>query len=431
MSPRSNPLRLRSIIAWCFFDWAIAPFSVLITTFVFATYFTEKVAVNKIIGTAQWGEANGFAGLIIAVLSPVLGAIADREGRRKPWLLILVPIIFIAAAALWWVQPNSHYAGYALSWLIIGTIGVEVSTVFYNAMLNEIAPQNFLGRLSGWGWGSGYVGGVIALILTLYLFILDNGARFGLNAETAQPVRICGPFVAAWLIAFAWPLFVFTPDRPSTHLGLIKATRTGLQSLGGTLRRLSHEYKNILIFLIARMLYIDGLITVFAFGGIYAAGVFNMTTAEVIEFGIAMNMAAGIGAAVFGWLDDARGPKITILLALLVMIACGIGILLTHHKLVFWILGMGLSLGVGPVQAASRSLLIRIAPPQLITELFGLYNFSGKATSFMGPWILAWVTSLFASQRAGMSIVFFFMAAGGILLTFVSTTRSDQLNRPR
>ncbi len=409
----------RAIISWCLFDWAISPFSVLITTFIFSNYFTQKVAINNIIGTTQWGEINGLAGLVVAILSPILGAIADREGRRKPWLAVLVPIIVISSAALWFVKPETQYVSWALSWVLVGTIAIEISTVFYNAMLNELAPPNFIGRLSGWGWGSGYAGGLLALILALGI-IQSGSSWLGLDTASAGPVRACGLLVAVWVIVFSWPLFAFTPDRPSSGLGFAEAIRSGWQSLSHTLQLLRRKYKNILIFLIARMLYIDGLITVFAFGGIYAAGVFHMPISEVIQFGICMNIAAGIGAAIFGWLDDARGPKLTILITLSLMIVCGIGMLSVHTKLWFWILGMGLSTGVGPVQAASRSLLIRISPPDLITELFGLYNFSGKATSFLGPWVLALVTHWSSSQRAGMSTVFFFMIAGGIILTLVN-----------
>ncbi len=414
-----QPSKKRAIISWCLYDWAIAPFPVLITTFIFATYFTEKVAVNKIVGTTLWGEANGFAGLFVALISPFLGAIADQEGRRKPWLLILTILIIISSAALWFVQPNTHSVVWALFWVVLGTAGIETSTVVYNAMLNELAPPHYLGRLSGWGWGSGYAGGLVALIIALYFFIFHGSTWFGLDESTAEHIRITGPLVAAWVIIFSWPLFYFTPDRPSTGLSLIKATKMGLKSLGRILSLLKGKYKVILIFLIARMFYIDGLITIFSFGGIYAAGQFHMSIAEVIQFGIAMNVAAGIGAAIFGWLDDARGPKITILLTLLLMILCGIGILIVYQKIWFWVLGMGLSLGVGPVQAASRSLLIRISPPEIIAELFGLYNFSGKATAFAGPWVLALATHWFNNQRIGLSTVFFFMITGGILLLVV------------
>lgn len=407
-------------LAWCLFDWAVSPFSVLITTFIFATYFTQKVAPNVISGTQQWADANALAGLIAAILSPILGSIADYEGRRKPWLLVFVVIIFISSTCLWFVQPHASFITTALFWIVIGTISIEVCSVFYNAMLDELAPPQFLGRLSGWGWGCGYLGGLCALIIALGLFVLNDGRWFGLNAAEAEQIRICGPLVAIWLALFSWPIFVWTPDRPSTGLGLLAASQKGWHSLWNILHLLRSKYKNIFIFLIARMIYIDGLITIFAFGGIYAAGVFHMTMTEVIEFGIGMNLMAGIGAAIFGWLDDKRGPKITILITLLLMIACGAGIVLIHSKLWFWILGMGLSLGVGPVQAASRSLLIRISPSGLMTEIFGFYTLSGRATSFMGPWILGLITAYFHSQRIGMSTTFLFMAAGGILLLFVT-----------
>ncbi|MBS0351524.1 MAG: MFS transporter [Proteobacteria bacterium] len=408
-------LARKKVIAWCLFDWATSPFSVLITTFIFANYFTQQVAINNIIGTAQWGEVNGAAGLIVAFLSPVLGAIADYDGRRKPWLMALTPIMIISAAALWFVKPEHDYVVWALTWVMVGTMAIEISMVFYNAMLNELVPANFLGRLSGLGWGFGYVGGIVALIIALLLIQT-------LPSE-AQPVRLCGPLVAVWVLAFAWPLFAFTPDRPFSGQGWYANIKQGIESLIKTLSLLRFEYRNILIFLIARMLYIDGLITVFAFGGIYAAGVFHMTLTEVIEFGIGMNISAGLGAVIFGWLDDSKGPKLTILATLSLMVACGIGILLVDSKLWFWILGMGLSLGVGPVQAASRSLLIRIAPAHLITELFGLYNLSGRATSFIGPWVLALFTHWFYSQRVGMSTVFLFMVTGGIMLALVKNAK--------
>ncbi len=414
-----------AIVSWCLFDWAYSPFAVLITTFIFATYFTQKVAINEIIGTRQWADANALAGLVAALLSPILGAIADYEGRRKPWIFFFMILIIISSASLWFIQPSISYVHLALFWIVIGTFALEVGSVFYNAMLEELAPPNYLGRLSGWGWGCGYLGGLIALIIALQVFVLNDGRWLGLNSATAEQIRICGPLVAVWLIVFSWPMYVFTPDQPTTGIGIIKASRRGLKSLWITLKLLRHQYKNILIFLIARMVYIDGLITVFAFGGIYAAGVFHMSMAEVIQFGIGMNFAAGIGAGIFGWMDDKKGPKLTILLSLCLMIACGIGIVLLHSKLWFWILGMGLSLGVGPVQSASRSLFIRIAPPQLITELFGLYTLSGRATSFMGPWILGLVTVYFSSQRAGISTAFLFMALGGILLCWVTVPASS------
>ncbi len=214
-------------------------------------------------------------------------------------------------------------------------------------------------------------------------------------------------------------------EPPSQTVNVWQTISEGLCLLGHTLKVMHRDYKNVLWFLMARMMYIDGLVTIFAFGGIYAAGVIHMNTIQIIEFGIGMNVAAGIGAAAFGWLDDARGPKITILVALILMIIFGVSMLMVNSILGFWIFGMGLSLGFGPAQAAGRSLLIRISPKHLITEFFGLYNLSGRVTTFIGPWVLGLFTAGFKSQRIGMSTVFFFISVGGLLLLFVKDRRFE------
>lgn len=406
----------RGVIAWCLYDWANSAFPTIILTFVFATYFTEKVASNKFMGTAQWGGAVAIAGVLIAIMSPIVGSIADNEGRRKPWILLFTALCVIASGLLWYVQPHHAFVMWALIWLVVGTVGLEVSMVFYNAMLRDLAPPSHIGRLSGWAWGVGYFGGLTGLVITLVFFINSHPAW--LDVTQAQNIRIGGPFVALWFMAFAWPMFVWTPDRPSTGIGLRQAAAQGLRQLGHTLRHLP-QHPNILWFLIARMIYIDGLNTIFAFGGIYAAGTFHMTFSQVVEFGIAMNVAAGIGAVSFAWLDDYVGPKPTILVALVMMIICGSGMLIATSQQTFWMLGLGLSVCVGPVQAASRSLMVRLAPAHLVTEMFGLYALSGKATAFMGPWILGAFTLWFSSQRVGMSTVMVFLFIGAVILLLV------------
>ncbi len=266
-------------------------------TFIFADYFTEKVAVNQILGTSQWANAVAIAGVFVALCSPVVGAIADHEGRRKPWLAGFAFLSIVSAALLWFSHASSSYVTWTLVWVAIGLIGLEVSVVFYNAMLRDIAPKNYIGRISGWGWGVGYLGGLASLVITLFVFVKGNPSW--LDKGTYEHVRICGPFVAVWFALFALPLFFFTPDRPSTGLPLLTAMRLGLRELVKTLRNLK-EYKEILKFLLARLFYIDGLNTIFAFGGIYAAGVFGLSFSQVIEFGIAMNIAAGLGAGAAG-----------------------------------------------------------------------------------------------------------------------------------
>lgn len=406
-----------SLFSWCLFDWANSSFSTIVITFIFSTYFTQAIAANKIIGTAQWGDAMALAGIIIAILSPILGAIADHHGKRKPWLALFSLITIISAALLWYAKPELAYVHFTLTCVVLGTIGMEVGMVFYNAMLSDIAPKEFLGRLSGWAWGMGYIGGLVALVIALFV-LLNHSAWFGLNLKTEEQVRICGPMVAIWFTLFGWPLFAFTPDQPRSGLGMYRSMLKGLHSLYLTLRK-AREHKNIMIFLLGRMLYTDGLNTLFTFGGIYAAGTFGMSYSKIIMYGIMMNISAGIGSGVLAWLDDYKGSKFTILFSIILMVTAGLGTLLVTSELWFWLLSWIVGLCVGPIQAASRSYIIRITPPAMITEMFGLFALSGKATAFVGPWLVGLITLWTQSQRLGMSTVMIFMLSGAALLFFV------------
>ncbi len=411
--PKKNII---TIIAWSFFDWANSAFATIITTFIISAYFTRYIATNEIIGTSQWGDAIAIAGILIAIFSPIFGAIADHGTSRKPWLGLFTAVAIVSMALLWNAYPHPSYVYFTLACVVCGTLGIEIGMVFYNALLPNIAPKGFVGRVSGWAWGLGYAGGLSALIIALFCFVQSPPSW--LSTATAAQVRITGPFAAVWLLVFSLPLFLLVPDRNPNGVSLVKAMKIGLKELGGTLKTLPN-HKAILIFLIAHMIYIDGLNTVFAFGGIYAAGTFNMKLAQIIQLGIAMNVAAGIGAAVFAWIDDYLGAKPTILFSLGALLLTGIGLVLTHSVVWFWILGIILAIFVGPVQAASRSLMVRLVPKAKATQFFGLYAFSGKVTTFIGPWIFGLATLHFASQRAGISTVLIFFLIGAILLLAV------------
>jgi UMF1 family MFS transporter len=413
----------RSIIAWCFYDWANSSFFTVVLTFIFATYFTKKVALNTILGTAQWGYAIALSGLLIAIIGPILGAIVDQKGRRKPWIFIFSCLTVIASALLWFIKPEISYVTLSLGCLVVGVVSIEIAIIFYNAMLKDLAPKNYVGRISGWAWGCGYAGGLLCLSVALFVFVQGDPAWLGLSAKHAEHIRICGPLVAIWFGLFSLPLFFFTKDRESTGTPLKQAIRIALKQLWHTLISLK-DYKELLKFLIARMLYIDGLNTIFAFGGIYAAGTFGLSFAEVIQFGIAMNVAAGVGAVSFAWLDDWFGAKATILFALGMILIFATGILLVKTKLLFWVFGMGVSICIGPIQSASRSMMVRLSPHGKVTEMFGLYALSGKATAFIGPWLLGVLTIYFNSQRIGLSSVLAFLLSGGILLCFVKSPKN-------
>lgn len=403
-----------AIIAWCFYDWACSSFSVIVTTFIFATYFTTHIAENTIVGTYQWANATSIAGVIIAISSPLFGAIADHGGYHKRWLAFFTWMCIISTALLWYAYPTNTSVYFTLTCLVFGTVGLEVAAVFYNAFLPSLARSSYIGRISGWGWGAGYFGGIVALTTVLVVFIHFN--IFDLDTKTAAQVRIAGPFVAIWYAVFSLPLFIFVNNINTTQKPITEAVRVGCIELFGTVKRLLHE-RNILLYLIAHMIYTDGLNTLFAFGGIYAAGTFGLSFQEVLLFGISMNITAGIGSIILGWMDDYLGPKPTILFSLFCLDAFGLPLLFVQQKMWFWILALMLCLFVGPVQAASRSLMVRIMlSKQMSAEMFGLYALSGRITAFIGPWLFGLATYYFASQRVGMASVLTFLAIGGFLL---------------
>ena len=405
----------RGIIAWCLYDWANSAFPTVIVTFVFAAYVTNVIAETPEIGTGQWGLAMGLSGLVIALLSPVLGAIADQNGRRKPWIAVLSLICVAVGGLLWTVEPTAGALVWALLLVAAANVSFEIATVFYNAMLPEVAPRGKMGRISGWAWGAGYAGGLACLAACLVLFVQPEMPLFGLDKEAYEHVRATGPFVGLWFLIFALPMFLLTPDRPGSGKPTGESVRAGLKTLCETLRKLP-RYGSILRFLIARMFYTDGLNTLFAFGGIYAAGSFGMSFDEILIFGILLNVTAGLGAVGFAWIDDWLGPKRTVLISVACLIVLGAAILLVESKLWFYVLGCAIGIFIGPAQSASRTLMARLAPAEVRTEMFGLYALSGKVTAWMGPILVGFVTVQADSQRWGMATILVLFIAGALLL---------------
>ena len=417
------PENKRALWSWALYDWANSAFFTIILTFVFAQYFSVSVIQDEVAGTRAWGNIVGIAGVVIAILAPILGAIADQSGRRKPWLISFTLLCVISSAMLWTVTPDQSQFWTAALWVGLGTLGAEFAFIFYNSMLPDLARPERTGRWSGWAWGLGYVGGIASLVVALYGFIEADGTFFNLDRDAAEHVRATFVLVAVWYLVFALPAFFFIPDRPSTGLSLGAATRAGLVQLKESIAHV-RQYRDIVRFLIARMLYTDGLATIFTFGGVYAAGTFNMSPTEVLQFAIALNVTAGLGALGFAWIDDALGGRNTILLSLLGLGCSAFAILVVDGATAFWIWGMILGIFVGPLQSASRSHLARVAPPHLQTQMFGLFAFSGKATAFAGPLLVGWVTSMTDSQRWGMSTILLFLVIGFVLMLKVPATEA-------
>jgi UMF1 family MFS transporter len=404
-----------ALFSWCLYDWANSAFPTVITTFVFATYFTNSVAADTSIGTAHWGYMMSLSALAVALAAPVFGAIADKGSGRKPWLGGFTILCIVLSSALWLVEPDPSFALLALIVVGLANFAFETGMVFYNSMLPGLSPKTHIGRVSGWGWGFGYFGGLLCLALTLVGFVQPETPWFGLDKQPAEHVRAAAILVAVWYAVFSIPLFLFTPDKVGGSGSFVCTIKAGLNELRTTLRQVG-DYRDIVRFLIARMIYTDGLNTLFAFGGIYAAGSFGMELNEIIIFAIGMNVTAGVSAAAFGWLDDAVGPKKTIMTALIGLTLLSTALLIVEGKTLFWIFGLPLGLFVGPAQAASRSMMARLAPEHLRTEMFGLFAFSGKATAFLGPALLGGVAFVFNSQRAGMATILIFFVLGIILL---------------
>ena len=438
-----------AVVGWIFFDWAAQPYFTLITTFVFAPYFAAFVAPDPATGQALWGFATAAAGLAIALLSPVLGAIADASGRRKPWIAGFGALVVIGASAMWIGKPGNPDVIPALLFAYaIASVGVEFATVFNNAMMPTLVPPDKIGRLSGTGWATGYVGGILSLVLVLG-FLAANAETgrtlfgltplFGLDPVTHEGDRITGPLTGLWFIIFVTPMFLFTPDYPAKR-PLREALGEGLRELRESLASLPKR-KSMARFLLANMIYTDGLVSLFAFGGIYAAGTFGWDTIRIGTFGIILAIAGTFGAWLGGKLDDALGPKRVITGSLAILLLAVIVILTVNKDSILFVpvappvpggplfagaaerayivLGCLIGAAGGPMQAASRTLLIRLAPKDRIAQYFGLFALTGKVTSFIGPLLIGVITAVTASQKAGMAVLVGFFVVGLALLARV------------
>lgn len=404
--------------AWASYDWANSAFPTVVSTFVIAAYFTKGIAPDPVTGQVMWGWMQALVGLSIGLLSPLLGAIADAGGRRRAMLLGSTLLTAFFTAGIWLAAPQPAYALWALLCVALGTLFFELGTVFYNAMLPEVTTRERLGRISGIGWALGYAGGLACLVLCLALLVLPDPALFGLDRGQAEHVRATALVVAAWLLLFGWPVLALVPETGTERRPWALAAMHGIAETLRLLRGLP-RHPAILRFMLARLFYTDGLNVLFAFGAVFAAGVYRMSFEEILLFGIALNVSGGIGAFAGGWVEERLGAKRTVVLALLALMALGAAMLLVESKPVFWALGVMLGLFFGPSQAASRSLMAHLAPPAEVTAYFGLFAFSGRATGFLGPALLALVTDATDSQRAGMSVVLVMLALGAAILASV------------
>jgi UMF1 family MFS transporter len=390
------------------YDWASSVLPTLHTTFVFAVYFTTAVLPEN--GTFYWAMMTGIAALATGLLAPILGHLADLKGQIKKGLITATLAAALAIMGLWFVAPDPQFAVLALGLSGLAIFFSELGFMFYNALLPRLADASITGRISGYGWGLGYIGAILALILVLAIFILPEPSLFGLSKAAAEPVRAAMIFAGLWLVIFSLPLF-FT----SFEEGPKKQAQPFMLSLIQS-GKLVLSIPNMMRFLIARMAYNDGLITLFAFGGIYAAKVFGFTQQDILIFAIGLNITAGIGAIIGGPLTDRWGAIYIIHTSLICLFLLGLVCLMTHSLTIFWVASLCLGFFIGPCQAAGRVWVSHLAPPENRASLFGFLALSGKLTSFVGPVLYGWIILVTGLERAGMVVVLGLFAIGFFLL---------------
>lgn len=451
--------------SWAIFEWARNPYVILITIYIFAPYFSNTVVGDPIRGQAIWGNINGIAGFFIACLGPVLGAIADTGGKRKPWIAFFIAVMVPAIFLLWWAMPG----GEGLSILAIAALIVliavafEFSAVFHNSMLPAVAPHERIGFLSGLGLALGNAGALLILCFMLWAFMLPgvvpwgfvpDTPLFGLDPAAHENSRITGPIVAVWMLVFSLPLLLWTPDVKGEGVPVGTAIRRGVGSVVGTVKKLRH-YRNIAIYLAARMFYNDGKTAVLVFGGVYAAGIFGWDVLTLTIYGIVLSVFAVGGGFFGGWLDDTFGSKVAILVS--IGGTC-IGLVLaismtpteifffipydaatappvwdlpffaTLPELMYLIVVLVIAICITAAYANSRTMLARIAPVSKMSEFFGIYALSGTATAFLGPLLVGAATHFFQSQRLGFASILVLLVIGLAGMLFVKEERAEAVD---
>jgi UMF1 family MFS transporter len=419
----------RHVLSWGLWDWGSASFNAVVTTFVFTVYLAGERFGDEDTISAQLGWALAIAGFLIAVLAPVTGQRSDTSGRRKFWLGINTYIVVAITAAMVFVEASPAYLLLGLVLLAAGNVFFEFAGVNYNAMLAQVSTPQSIGKVSGFGWGMGYLGGIVLLLVVYFGFIQPEVGLFGVTSENGIDVRVSMLVAAAWFGLFALPVLFTVPEFRSPE---VRHERIGfLRSyvvLWHDIARLWRDSRQTVYFLLASAVFRDGLAGVFTFGGVLAASVYGFTPGEVIIFAIAANVVAGIATIAVGALDDLLGPKPVIVTSLIGLLASAAVVFALHEggQIVFWTAGLALTLFVGPAQSASRTFLARLIPPGREGEVFGLYATTGRAVSFLAPMAFALFVMVFGATYWGILGIMLVLLVGLLLLLPVKA-KQDQI----
>ncbi|TFB70936.1 MFS transporter [Cryobacterium sp. Hz9] len=417
------------VLAWALWDWGSAAFNAVVTTFVFTVYITGSSFGDQDVISAQLGWALAIAGLVIAALAPITGQRSDTSGRRKFWLGVNTLIVVVLTAAMFFVQASPSYLLLGLFLVAAGNVFFEFAAVNYNAMLGQVSTPHTIGTVSGFGWGMGYLGGIVLLLIVYFGFIQPEVGLFGVTADNGQAVRVSMLLAAAWFGLFALPVLLRVPEYRAPQAAR-RAKVSFFRSyvvLGHDIARLWKTSRQTVYFLIASAVFRDGLAGVFTFGGVLAASVFGFSPGEVIIFAIAANVVAGVATMSVGALDDRLGAKPIIVTALVGLLVSGLLVFLLHDggQIVFWTAGLALCLFVGPAQSASRTFLARLIPLGREGEVFGLYATTGRAVSFLAPTAFAIMVTLFGETYWGILGIMLVLLLGLLLLIPVSAKQQQ------
>ena len=403
---------MKKIFNFALYDFANSAFTTIIITFIFATYFAKQIAPNPILGQSYWGWTIGVTGFLVAIIGPIAGSFADKKNRIVFFIRCFSLLCILFTALLWFSKPSQSYLLYTLIIVGIANFFYELSLIFYNSLLKDISTSKNLGKSSGFGFALGYIGGIIILLISIKLFIDTDRLPFGLTNEESQNIRATALLVSVWFLIFSIPFLFFairetkkkiTKNISSNITDIKKLVWNGRFSILGK-------------FLIARMLYADGLNAIIVMGGIFAVGVFNLEIKELLKLSILMNITAFIGAFVGGVANDRFGSKIVIIFSLVGLIFSSIAILFIYSKSTFFLLAAVNGLFIGPVQSASRVVITSLLDKSNQGKGFGLFATSGKLTSFLGPLLVSTVTFITGSQRIGFSAAIILLLAGLIIL---------------
>ncbi len=412
----------RAVVSWAMWDWGSSAYSTIVVSFVFAPYLTNTVggpdAALGLSGATWLGISTAAAGVLIAVLAPVTGQRADEGGRRRASLALFTALVIASTLGLFFVKDAPAYLWLGLVLMAAGSVFMEFAYVSYNAMLHQISTPANIGRISGFGWGSGYLGGIVVLLGAYLLFISPEVGLFGVTDAEGLRYRVLAIVVAVWFGIFAIPVLLTVPEVPAsraTPLSYLDSYKKLIRDV----RVLFRTDRHVVWFLLASAIYRDGLAAVFSFGAVLAVSVYGLSASGVVIFGVAANVVAAVGAFVGGLVEDRIGPKTIILVSLGGLVVSATVLLFASGSTMFWIFGLALCLWVGPAQASSRSFLAQLARPGQEGQLFGLYATTGRAVSFLAPGLFALFSGAFASDRMGIVGIAVVLLGGGVSMAFV------------